>query len=268
MPDIFVAPDEKKDVRMHQRKPLPSSPVNQPASAPITQPIQASPPANTPPTAPTQSPMQTNIVSQSTSSSLNPSSHTYIPLFTAFWQNPRGVYFDTQEANEHILLFLRQHFVTNVPWIFFTIIFLCIPPVLGYIFNLIHYTIPLIPIHFTSAILGFYYLLVATSAFTHFITWYYNISLITARRILDLELKDLIDKQISATKISQVQDVTYHQTGTLRTLFDYGDVLIQTASSHDNFHVYSCPKPEIVVRIVGELLGKNQEEGGENNEHE
>lgn len=36
----------------------------------------------------------------------------------SFLMRPHGVSFETREDEEQIILFLRKHFVTNIPWIF------------------------------------------------------------------------------------------------------------------------------------------------------
>jgi len=273
MPDVFVAPDEKQTdgTIMHKRMPAPSESFPDPKPTVLVE---------NPPAAPNPSPRNDQPITpppsfseddQSSSKRLlfNPAidlsigseeRRNAIPLFASFWQNPHGVYFDTQEANEHILLFLRRHFITNLPWLFSSFLLVFVPLIIGYLFSFIHYPFPALSPIFVSAIVAMYYLFVFTNAYVHFLDWYYNISLITHKRVLDIELKDLVYKKISATKISLVQDINYVQTGTIRTLFNYGEVLIQTAGTQDNFYINSVPKPEVVVRIVEELIGKGRED--------
>ncbi|MDE2026267.1 MAG: hypothetical protein KGJ07_07270 [Patescibacteria group bacterium] len=253
MPDVFVAPDEKKDVVMHKRSPLPSIDTQ---SQPVSQTLLETKSG-------TSDSSVITVPEESISTSGTPfpaiitNPHHGIPLFTSFWQNPQGVYFDTQESNEHILLFLREHFITNLPWIFVTLLLLFIPPVTLFLFHLDSSPlIQILPLPFLSTVIIFFYIIVLTHAFTRFLTWYYNISLITPKRILDIELKDLVYKKISATKISLVQDINYQQSGTVRTIFDYGDVLIQTAGALENFYINAAPRPETVVKIVEQLIGK------------
>ena len=164
--------------------------------------------------------------------------------------------------DEHIILFLRRHFITNFPWIALTI-FLLLLPLLGMYLLSLGYTITLLPSPFITAIVGVYYLFVLTNAFLRFLNWYYNITLITPKRVLDIEMADLLDRKIAAAQMSHVQDITYEQAGAIRSLFDYGDVLIQTAGTVDNFHVESVPSPEIVVQTVNKLTGI-EDEGGTN----
>lgn len=93
-----------------------------------------------------------------------------MPLFTSFWQNPQGVYFDTQEANEHILLFLRRHFITNLPWIFTTVLFLFLPFGVNYLVRATSFSLAVFPIQFVTASIFMYYLLVISAGFLRFWT--------------------------------------------------------------------------------------------------
>lgn len=178
-----------------------------------------------------------------------------IPLFASFWQNPQGVYFDTQEVDEHILLFLRKHFITNIGWVFMAFLFALLPFGVSIFLKMGTVSIPFPP-EYIRIFIYMYYIFIATYAFIEFLGWYFNISLITAKRILDIELADLVYKKISATKISLVQDIAYEQTGTIWSIFNFGDVLIQTAGTQDNFYVHSVPKPDVVVRVVEDMIGK------------
>jgi len=288
MPDVFVAKDDpqENDVVMHKRTPLPSdqqSTQQIPQTPVAQQEIAQESTLDEKPTEENQDLVQKQKIvlerevpltqveknapppvreSEITSEILvdDAERRNGIPLFTSFWQNPQGVYFDTQEANEHILLFLRRHFVTNIPWIFMTIIFLFLPIVVNYLVKVTNFSLAVFPAPFLSASLIMYYLVVLTAGFLRFLGWYFNISLITARRVMDIELKDLVYKKISATKISLVQDVNYQQTGTIRTVFNYGDVLVQTAGATDNFFINAVPRPEVVVQVLEALIGRGTEE--------
>lgn len=279
MPDVFVAPEEKHDdtTIMHKRTPASTTeetPSFQPSPPPVIehpiiqeqQPIIEQAPKPTPPPIiedePESPPIQPLHSPENIAHRTMHEHHTNfaVPLFTSFWQNPHGVYFDTQEVNEHILLFLRRHFVTNVPWLFFSVLFMLFPPIISILFNKFNYSVGNIPTSFVNALLFAYYLSIFTYAFLNFLDWYYNISLITPKRVMDVEMNNLVGKKISATKISLVQDISYQQAGTIRSVFNYGDVLIQTAGTQDNFYVHAVPKPEVVVRVVENLIGKRQED--------
>lgn len=182
--------------------------------------------------------------------------HVY--LLHSFFENPEGVSFEDQEPDEKILLFVRRHLNTNIHWVFVTLVLALIPVIL---FILKDRLTPLLflglPIRFIVVLNLFYYLLVITYFFVNYITWYFNLFLITNKRIIEVNYADLVYKNVSATKLTLIQDASYKQVGVLRSFFDYGDVLLQTAGSLDNFSFEAVPKPEKVVQMVERLIGKN-----------
>jgi len=179
-----------------------------------------------------------------------------VHMFGAYTEKPLGVSFETQSPNETILLFLRRDFVTNIPWIIFSLFLAIVPTLLTLIFKVVNSPLPPLPIRYGVILLAFYYLIVATYVFVNFITWYFNISLITDQRVVDIDFTDLIYTNVAETKLTLLQDVSYTQIGAIRVIFDFGDVLIQTAAAIDNFNLYAVPRPQRVVQVVESLIGK------------
>lgn len=179
-------------------------------------------------------------------------------MLYAFLENPEGIIFEDLEEDEELLLLLRKHFNTNIHWIFVSIILFLAPLLLIplrdqlSVFSFFEF-----PTRFAIIFTIFYYLVVFTYIFVNFITWYFNVSLITNKRIIDVDFYDLVYKSVAATKISLLQDASYIQAGVLRSIFDYGDVFVQTAGTLDNFSFPAVPKPEKVVRLLEKLIGKN-----------
>ncbi len=178
-------------------------------------------------------------------------------LFSSFAQNPSDISFKNQEKDEKVLLFLRKHFITNLPWILSGAILIFIPLFSQVIFNLLRIDLSFLPARYILFFALFYYFLVATYIFINFITWFFNISFLTNIRIVDVDFSGIIYKNVAATKISLVQDVSYDQTGVFRTFFDYGDVLVQTAGEETNFDFEAVPRPNDAVHIIGNLIGKH-----------
>lgn len=182
-------------------------------------------------------------------------------IFTSYCEHPEHVTFETQEENENILLLLRKSFITNIPWIFFSIILAFIPLFVIQIVPTQNTPFAFLSGGYVFALFMLYYLVVATYILISFITWYFNTSLITTNRIVDIDFSDLVYKNIAETKMDLIQDVSLTQAGALRTMFDFGDVLVQTAGSLDNFDLHAVPRPDRVVEIVESLIGKERRLG-------
>lgn len=179
-------------------------------------------------------------------------------MFTAFCQNPKGVTFETEDPDEIVLLFLKKHFITNLPWILTTIILFAIPSVLNLASDLIILPITL-PDSFMTVFLFFYYLLAFAYAFINFITWFYNIVIVTQKRIVDIDYSEIVFHDVAETKLNLVQDLNYTQTGFFGTFFNFGDLFVQTAGGKKNIEGLSVPQPRKAARIIGNLIGRRDE---------
>lgn len=177
--------------------------------------------------------------------------------FASFCEHPKGVRFENQDADEFILLFLRRHFITNVPWLFTVALLIIIPLLVVYLAELSTTAspFPFVPSQYFLILVLFYYLIVFGYALTSFMTWFYNISIITNQRIVDIDFSDIIYHNVAVTKVDLVEDVDYTQSGAIRSLFNYGDVLVQTASKIANFEFLAVPKPADVVAVIQQFIG-------------
>jgi len=173
----------------------------------------------------------------------------------AFATKPAGVRFETQEDEEEIMLLLRKHWITNVPWLILGILLILAPLTLKW-FPLLSF----LPTNYQLMAVIIWYLLTVFIIFEKFLTWYFNVNIITDERIIDIDFNNLIYKEISDAKIDKVQDITYKMGGAIRTLFHYGDVYIQTASAEPNFEFLAVPKPEQVVKILNQLREEEERE--------
>src|SRR5260221_7251030 len=177
-------------------------------------------------------------------------------IFSAFCEMPNGVTFETQEEGEIILLLLRKSFITNIAWVVFTILLALIPVGIAQFINIENTPLTLLSPQYMFVLLALYYLVILSYAFISFITWHFNTALVTSERIVDIDFSDLVYKNIAETKMDLVQDVSYTETGVIRTIFNYGDVLIQTAGTVDNFDLIAVPHPDRAVEIIEGLIGK------------
>jgi membrane protein YdbS with pleckstrin-like domain len=176
---------------------------------------------------------------------------------SAFLVKPSGVKFETQEADETIVLLLRQHIIKIIPWVLFTILLFCIPfffPIISPIFNL-----QFVPTRFQFIGILLWYLLTLSFAFQNFLMWYYNIYIVTNHRVIDVDFFSLLYKTISDAPLEKIQDVTYSMGGVGSALFNYGNVFIQTAAEVPNFEFLSVPTPDKVVKTIVAFMQKSEE---------
>src|SRR3989304_3348716 len=163
---------------------------------------------------------------------------THNPL-AAFCYYPENIDFETKESKEKVVLLLRQHPITNVKWILIAILMILAPVVLG-AFPILSF----LPSNFQFIAVLIWYLVTTAFVIQSFLTWFFNVYIITDERIVDIDFYSLI----------------YKMGGVVRTLFNYGDVLIQTASEVPNFEFLAVPKPDQVAKILQDLRIEEEQE--------
>lgn len=173
----------------------------------------------------------------------------------SFLMRPNGVSFETREDEEQVILFLRKHFITNLPWVFVSIVMFCVPSfvnILGILDS--------IPANFRFIFILIWYLITMAYTLESFLTWFFNVYIVTDERIIDIDFYNLTYKEVSDANLDKIEDVTYKMGGVIRTLFNYGDVLIQTAAEVTNFDFLAVPYPDKVVKVLQDLRMEEQQE--------
>lgn len=176
-------------------------------------------------------------------------------LISAYIPKPKNIKFETQIVNEHISLLLRKHFITNLWWLGLGTLMLLLPLLVLYFAPLFNFgeVIPL-PLRLQAVALVVWYLLTFAFIFEQFLIWYFNVYIVTDRRIVDVDFFGLLYKQISEAGLDKIQDVTHRMGGVFQILFNYGDVTIQTAGTQELFEFISVPQPQKVQQAILELM--------------
>jgi hypothetical protein len=176
---------------------------------------------------------------------------------SSYFEDPSRIKFTNMLEEEILLLFLRRHFITNIPWIIKAIALALIPIVFEFLSSFGFYSSNFVAPEGKLVIYFFYYFFILSGyIFVNYMTWFYNISLVTSVRIVDIEFSQIVFENVAATKLSQLEDVKYSQIGFARSIFDYGDVFAETAGTASNFEFNAVPHPENVIRIINSLIGK------------
>ena len=173
----------------------------------------------------------------------------------SFLMSPEGVHFETREDEEKIILFLRKHMITNVPWMFTGLIMLLVPKIVNALSIL-----EAVPSNFRFIFMLVWYLITMAYLLESFLTWFFNVYIITDERIIDIDFYNLIYKEVSDANLDKIEDVSYNMGGVVRTLFNYGDVLIQTAAEISNFDFLAVPYPDKVAKVLQDLRMEEQQE--------
>lgn len=174
----------------------------------------------------------------------------------AFVVRPKKIKFEIQDREEKVLLLLRRHWITNVPWILGVLLMSVAPAVAEEVVPVL----ALVPLRFQLMMTVMWYLLTLAVVIEKFLEWYFNVYIITDERIVDIDFYSLIYKEISDMKIDRIQDVTAIQGGVIRALFNFGTVNIQTAGERREFDFEDVPRPQVVAKFLNEMLLEEERE--------
>jgi uncharacterized membrane protein YdbT with pleckstrin-like domain len=175
--------------------------------------------------------------------------------------------FPSQRPNESIYVFVRPYFLAFLPWIviglglllaaiiFVVLILAGFPDLLADVFARNVFVI------ITSAFL----LLLVPFMTVAFLDFYYDLHIVTDRRLVDIDQNKLFSREINELALEEVQDVTTQNSGIFSSVFDFGHVLIETAGSQQKFEFNNVLHPREIASIILDLSdqAKQRIEGSE-----
>ena len=176
--------------------------------------------------------------------------------FSSFLVLPSsGVHFETQQPEEEILLILRQHWLINLPWLIIALILLWAPAVLRYFPLLVSF-----PPRYQMMFIVIWYLILLMFIFEKFLSWFFNLCIITDERMIDVDFISLTTRRIADADLDRIQDVTFTNTGVIGTILNFGNVFVQTAGETPEFVFENVPNPGKVADILQRLRVEEKQE--------
>lgn len=180
--------------------------------------------------------------------------HTRNPL-ASYCYYPHHANFLNKDKEELVILLVRKHPLTNIPWLFIAFMMLLAPLALT-IVPLLNF----LPVEFQSMAILMWYLITVAFVFEKFLSWFFNVNIVTDERVFDVDFNNLLYREMTDAQISQIQDVTVKIGSAIRTIFNYGDVHIQTAGEVPEIEFQAVPNPDRIARILRDLQVEEQQE--------
>ncbi len=181
-------------------------------------------------------------------------------LFSGYEYKPCDAHFTGQDPDEEVLLLLRRHIITNLPWALLTILLLLLPLIFPVVLSVFKLDLNhlLLPSTYVFMFYLFWYLLVLTFIFESYLNWYANVYLVTNKKIIDVDFFGILHVSVTQAPITNVEDVTYHVSGIIETMLDYGRVEVQTAGEKENIDFDSVPQPAHVQDVIADLAASHR----------
>lgn len=156
--------------------------------------------------------------------------------------------FEIQEKQEKVILVVRAHPLTQLFWVLNS----------GIILILLFFLNFILPDFFTNPqivfINIFIFVMVISYIWFNFLNWFFNVGIITDRRVVDIDFYSVIYREMTSAYLEKIEDMTVKSGGFFDTLFNYGNLFVQTAGTEPNIEFIQIPKPDAVKQIISELI--------------
>lgn len=115
-------------------------------------------------------------------------------LFSSSLERPSNVNFEGEDNDEHISYVFRRSFITNFDWIFVSVLLIVTPWIASILFVTFanEETKALIPTDLIVITQIFWYLFTFGYIFQNFLNWFFNLYIITNKRIIDVDFIGLL----------------------------------------------------------------------------
>lgn len=163
------------------------------------------------------------------------------------------------EPNEHLHMIIRKHWVIFMESVILTLVLVgtCLGIYLVAEFAHVPSLFTLLSI-IGIGMIGFQYI------FIHWVNDELDVFIITNRRIITLDQINFLDRKLSQTTIDNVQEVNSSTSGLLGNIFEYGNLMIRTASDMSNdksdFQITKIPHPIETSRKIHGFIDEYRHE--------
>ncbi len=175
--------------------------------------------------------------------------------FSSLISLPQVFKFSDQSFEEKIILVVRQHWYINIKWILPALLMILAPALLTFL--PLH---ALVPARFYFPTIFFWYLITFAFAFEGFLSWWFNVFIITEERIVDIDFLNLLNSKTSDAELDKIQDVSYEIKGLAATFLNFGDLSIQTAGEMPEIELKNAPSPDLIAKVLQTLRMEEKQE--------
>ena len=104
---------------------------------------------------------------------------------------------------------------------------------------------------------NFFMLAVWIYGFLIWVDYYFDVWIITDKRIIDVEQEGLFTRKVSEMTYAKIQDITTQVSGFIPTVINFGDLTVQTAGDMEDFIFRNISDPYHVKSVIAELQQKS-----------
>lgn len=181
----------------------------------------------------------------------------------SFIKKPKKMTFEGEDGDEEILYVFRRAVITNVGWVIMSVFFLLAPLLFNSFFILVAEQYPdLFSTKIIFIVNAFWYIFTFGFMFERFLNWFFNIHIITTKRIMDMDFDHLLHRNISEAPLRNIEDITYTVSGAIETVFNFGTVNVQTAAEQRELEFRQVANPAMIQDLLSDLVSIKRRQHG------
>lgn len=185
--------------------------------------------------------------------------NTHMSILSAYIEKPEKTFYAGEDRDEEILYVLRKSRITTFTWLGITAILLITPIILDPAMRSVTLQVePVFSLTFLFIATIFWYLISFGYFFQNLLNWFFNVYIVTTKKIVDVDFHGIIFKNISEATLENVEDVTSTVRGTFGVIFDIGDVYIQTAAERREFEFTQVDNPAKIRDIISDIVAEKR----------
>lgn len=168
--------------------------------------------------------------------------------FKAF---PKSVNFYGKNKGEEVIFVIRRHWIAYLPDLLITLLVLLLPILLISFSD----AFPVLDTPLLYA--GIFVLSIGvacTLLITAFLKWYYTLHIVTDQRIVVIKMDSVFYHSFTEAQLEKIEDITHQHIGFIGTIFDVGNLDVDTAGHGVDFKLTMLPQPREMQDILSDLL--------------
>ncbi|EKD49467.1 MAG: hypothetical protein ACD_63C00135G0003 [uncultured bacterium] len=160
------------------------------------------------------------------------------------------------KEDEEPIMLLRRHKATFIAPVARTVVLIIVP--LAFLDFFLTYV-------WATAILLTWIVFVLCWGVYSWFTWYFNITVVTSQRIVDIEQKGFFNRVVREAIYDRISEVTFAVKGIFATMFNYGHVNVFIKDSKKPLVVDFVASPEIIkdkllkIREITQKSSRNKD---------
>lgn len=164
------------------------------------------------------------------------------------------------KSYEKVIYTLRRHGITFLPYILTFVAMLLAPIAVYWLFASAFASTMQNPITFPIIVMvaSAYFLSIFLFFYSFFAEFYLDSWIITNDRLVDVRQISLFARTVAEVDLYQIQDVSSEVHGFFKTIFNYGDIYLQTAGPIPKFIISSVHRPDKLRQAIIELSSEDK----------